>query len=192
MTDFIGVYPDVFNQRFCDDLISTFNWAEEHGLVKTRQEREGGMPLSSKNDVSLYAAEFDVCHAHSKIASGFTEIFWGQVFPRYKADYSEALDGASGGYAIYSLKMQKTKPGQGYHSWHYEAAAREVSNRLLAWAVYLNDVDEGGETEFLYYHRRIKPARGTVVLWPAGFTHTHRGNPPLSGEKYIMTGWIEF
>jgi len=24
------------------------------------------------------------------------------------------------------------------------------------------------------------------------FTHTHRGNPPLSNTKYIMTGWLEY
>ena len=39
---------------------------------------------------------------------------------------------------------------------------------------------------------RIKPEQGTLVLWPAGYTHIHRGNPPLSGEKYIMTGWLEY
>jgi len=58
--------------------------------------------------------------------------------------------------------------------------------------LYLNDVEEGGETEFLYVKRRVSAKKGRFVLWPAGFTHTHRGNPPLSGEKYIMTGWVEF
>jgi hypothetical protein len=55
--------------------------------------------------------------------------------------------------------------------------------------VYLNDVDEGGETEFLYQQVKIKPKRGTVVIWPGGFTHLHRGNPPLK-NKYIATGWL--
>jgi hypothetical protein len=57
--------------------------------------------------------------------------------------------------------------------------------------LYLNDVDEGGETEFLYQSIRIKPKKGTLILCPGSFTHTHRGNPPLSGEKYIVTTWIE-
>ena len=80
----------------------------------------------------------------------------------------------------------------GYHIWHHETDRRETSNRVLAWTVYLNDVAEGGETEYLYQHLRIKPTTGTFVIWPAGFTHTHRGNPPLSNDKYIMTGWIEY
>jgi hypothetical protein len=77
------------------------------------------------------------------------------------------------------------------HNWHSENSNRHVQNRLLAYTLYLNDVDEGGETEFLYYHKRLKPKAGTLAIWPAGFAHTHRGNPPLSNEKYIITGWVE-
>jgi hypothetical protein len=76
--------------------------------------------------------------------------------------------------------------------WHYESDNRETCHRLLAWMVYLNDVEEGGETEFLYQHKRIKPKQGTLVIWPASFTHTHRGNSPLSNVKYVVTGWTEF
>jgi hypothetical protein len=58
--------------------------------------------------------------------------------------------------------------------------------------LYLNDVEEGGETEFLYQSMRISPKQGTLVLFPAAFTHTHRGNPPLKGDKYFITSWIQF
>ena len=67
-----------------------------------------------------------------------------------------------------------------------------MRDRVLSWILYLNDVEEGGETEFLYQSMRFKPKAGTFILFPAHFTHTHRGNPPLSGVKYIATGWIEF
>ena len=66
-----------------------------------------------------------------------------------------------------------------------------TNRRILATMMYLNDVDEGGETEFLYQSLRFKPKRGQFLIWPAGFTHVHRGNPPLSGEKYISTSWLE-
>ena len=58
--------------------------------------------------------------------------------------------------------------------------------------LYLNTVEEGGETEFLYQSVRFKPVKNTLLIWPAGYTHTHRGNPPLSNEKYIVTGWVEW
>ena len=57
-------------------------------------------------------------------------------------------------------------------------------------AVYLNDVEEGGETEFLHQSVRVKPKKGRIVIWPAAFPYVHRGNQPLSGEKYLLTSWI--
>ena len=58
------------------------------------------------------------------------------------------------------------------------------------YTIYLNDVEEGGETEFLHQSVRVKPKTGRIVFWPAGYPFVHRGNPPLKGEKYIMTGWL--
>ena len=56
--------------------------------------------------------------------------------------------------------------------------------------IYLNDMPEGeAETEFLYQKKRVGPTRGTVVIWPAGMTHVHRGNPVYTQDKYILTGW---
>ena len=94
--------------------------------------------------------------------------------------------------ALYSIrqKIQKTGVSGGFHSFHYENGDLINSHRILAWAIYLNDVEEGGETEFLYQSQRVKPVKGRTVIFPAGFMHTHRGNPPISNEKYILTGWF--
>ena len=93
----------------------------------------------------------------------------------------------------YDANIQKTLPGEGYHTWHCENEGQHRSGwpRMFATMLYLNDVEEGGETEFLYQSKRFKPKKGRVLIWPAGFTHTHRGNPPLSGEKYVVTSWLE-
>ena len=77
------------------------------------------------------------------------------------------------------------------HDWHCEYNNQLANVRTaLAFMVYLNDVDEGGETEFLYQSKRIAPKFNRFVCWPAGWTHIHRGNPPLSNEKYVVTGWV--
>ena len=88
------------------------------------------------------------------------------------------------GYAI-----QRTDKGEFFH-WHVDTGSHQMSDRQLVAIWYLNDVEgPGGETEFLYQKRRIDPTIGTVVVWPAGFTHTHKGNLVLSGTKYVVTGW---
>ena len=88
------------------------------------------------------------------------------------------------------IKIQKTPPGGGYHLWHYENSDEAHACRELVWMIYLNDMPDGeAETEFLNQRRRIKPTAGTVVIWPAGFTHTHKGNTVLTEDKYILTGW---
>ena len=91
-----------------------------------------------------------------------------------------------------TAKLQKTMPSGGYHVWHHEQGAGAVSNRAMAWMIYLNDVESGGETEFLFQSLRVEPKKGRMAIWPAGITHPHRGNPPLSGVKYIATGWYTY
>jgi hypothetical protein len=88
------------------------------------------------------------------------------------------------------LKVQKTSPEGGYHEWHYENSGYDFCNRELVWILYLNTMPEGeAETEFMYQKRRINPTQGTVVIWPAGMTHVHKGNTVFTKDKYIVTGW---
>ena len=91
------------------------------------------------------------------------------------------------------LKMQRTDPGSGYHLWHYENDGIEESDRCLVYSIYLNDIDDAGETEFLYLKKRVKPEENKIIIWPAGFTHTHRGNVVHGNKsKYIVTGWFNY
>ena len=65
----------------------------------------------------------------------------------------------------------------------------KMSKRIKTMNInYFNDIDDSGETEFLYQHLKIKPKMGRVAIWPGSFTHLHRGNPP-NESKYIATGW---
>ena len=192
MEDFIRVYDCAFSDAFCNDAIQAFELADESGFTMNRQQRESGPSTAQKNDTSVFSCEFEKLHAGNNLSKRFSEVFWDSVYPKYSGEFSESLVDSSSEHAIYSLKLQKTLQGQGYHQWHYEANRRDLSNRVLAWAVYLNDVEEGGETEFLYQHKRVSPTKGTLVMFPGAFTHLHRGNPPLSGSKYILTGWVEF
>jgi hypothetical protein len=186
--NFIGVFKNAFTKDFCEIVIKHYEDMAASGHGQTRFESDG-VEKTKKDDTQIYVDDIDYIPLR-KITKEFNILFWGKFFPIYEQEYPTLKE--SGIHTNYNFKIQKTKIGGGYHVWHYESSTRDVSNRLLTWILYLNDVHEGGETEFLYQHMRIKPEQGTLVIWPAAFTHTHRGNPPLSNEKYIVTGWTEF
>ncbi len=96
------------------------------------------------------------------------------------------------------INAQKYRKGEGgYHHYHSEIYPspndrHESLHRVLLFMYYLNEVTSGGETEFFYLKRLVRPEAGRLVIAPAGFTHTHKGHVPLSGDKYILTSWILF
>jgi hypothetical protein len=186
--NFIGVFENAFSKEYCDELIKHFEDCHEVGLSLTRQQDDPTRAKTLIDDNQVYLVDF--LSAAKPVISTFNHIFWNQIHPVY-ADKFDVLK-KHGQYANYTVKLQRTDVGQGYHVWHCESTNKDTCNRLLVWTLYLNDVEEGGETEFLYYPRRIKPKTGTLVIWPSSFMHTHRGNPPLSNTKYIATGILEF
>jgi cobalamin biosynthesis Mg chelatase CobN len=92
------------------------------------------------------------------------------------------------------INIQKYNPSQAYHAWHTERASHQIPNssRHLVFMTYLNTVVTGGETEFYHQDIKIQPQKGLTVIWPADWTHTHRGCPSLTETKYIVTGWFNF
>jgi hypothetical protein len=187
LQDFIGVFDNEDMDDFCNLVIEMVDVAESQNALTTRQQESPETSKSDKDDSFIFAEQFS---NGEEVSSYFYNKFWNVWYPEYVKKYS--LINSLGRHVCNGFKLQKTEPGQGYHLWHCEADSSKRSHRLLAWVLYLNDVEDGGETEFLYQHRRVKPKKGRFVLWPAAFTHTHRGNPPLSGTKYIATGWVVF
>ncbi|OOG61952.1 2OG-Fe(II) oxygenase [Rhodanobacter sp. B04] len=96
-----------------------------------------------------------------------------------------------------SINLQRYRADTGgYPYWHCELfpkdATAQTLHRHLLWTVYLNDGFAEGETEFFHQQRKIKPRTGSLLIAPAAFTHTHRGNRPQGGDKFIATSWVLF
>jgi hypothetical protein len=189
--NFIGIYEGLFSPEYCKKAINYFEDMRSSKFLYNRQQAENVSKLQ-KEDEAIYAhTEELISLAYTQdLQIEFNQTFWDVAYKDYASVYPVLDQGDR--HASYAYKIQKTVPGGGYHLWHYESGTRLACTRLLTWILYLNDVEEGGETEFLYLPKRIKPKAGTLILWPAGFTHTHRGNPPLNNPKYIVTGWTEF
>jgi len=204
MGKYIGVYEDILPLDWCKEVIDVFEHYDKTGFTQTRQQLNDGFevaksdktfyfPIGTHPNYHKYVFERDdiVEYPFSRIDLGgvFADTFWNKVWPEYTNNFSVLRRG--GQPHIYDIRVQKTKPSEGYHVWHCEKDTRDTANRIMAFIGYLNDDYEGGETEFLYESTRIQPKAGTLALFPSAFTHTHRGNPPLNGTKYIITGWVE-
>lgn len=75
---------------------------------------------------------------------------------------------------------------------HVDQHAGATVTRLFTIIVYLNDVYEGGETEFPTYNKKINPKKGKVLMFPCNFLYLHQGNVPISNDKYIATSFVNF
>ena len=176
INDFIGEYPNAVPDDLCDWLIK---FVDQSNFIDVRKT-DNRAPWRSDRQVIMESfapgEATDLLNCISKSLSQYVNDLC-PIFHNFKFVSSLTL-------------LQKTEPTQGYHSFHAEDTSYAQSGRTMAWMVYLNDVEEGGETEFLYQQKKIKPIKGTAVIWPGAFTHVHRGNPPMS-DKYIATGWFQ-
>ena len=96
--------------------------------------------------------------------------------------------------SIGPFNIQKYSSGDHFSRLHSERTSINTLHRLFAWMTYLNDVKEenGGTTDFDSYKIKVKPEQGKTLIWPAEWTHAHYGSILKSGEKFIITGWIDF
>lgn len=92
------------------------------------------------------------------------------------------------------LVIQHYKPNEGFLQWHFERMNNQplYGHRALVFMTYLNNLKDGGGTEFMYQKKKFKAKKGLTLIWPTDFTHTHRGIVSKTEEKYIATGWFHF
>lgn len=189
--NFVGVYDGAFSDAYCDSLIEYFDWCnkQNRSFGRTEAERLKKDESALLNPVSQQTISFTTPNITMYI-NEFNQGFWDTCYKEYRDKYSVLSDYDN--HTIYTYKIQRTEPTGGYHIWHSEDGSKEFSRRTGVYILYLNDVEEGGETEFLYFSKRVKPKKGRLMIFPPNYPWAHRGNPPLSGVKYILTGWTEF
>ena len=171
----------------CDELITYF----ESNIAKQQiGETGGGRNLSVKDrmDISIAPNELDLP------GNEVFKLYINSLFTCYK-DYLVQwpfLAGIAQNLEIGRFNLGRYLRGQHFQKMHTERAGLSSLHRVLAWMTYLNDVDEGGETCFSHYGLNIKPRKGLTIIWPAEWTHAHKGNVLLGESKYMITGWLTF
>lgn len=222
MTDFIEYYDNVLSPEFCQRLIAKFNASQHKlpgrtgGGVDTNKKISEDIVLNHFQEFEKELHEISDACAQT-ITKYVSKYFFSLIsgisitlqHPETKkpvmltADNFEEIGKANAFnllrylYRLAPINIQKYQKGKGnYGYWHSEiypqAGANESLHRTLLFIIYLNDVEEGGETDFFYQEKSIKPKAGSMIVAPCGFTHTHRGNIPVSNDKYVLTSWVMF
>jgi prolyl 4-hydroxylase len=100
------------------------------------------------------------------------------------------------------LQGQVYRPGQyfkphndSFNGNSYETECLYSGNRTHTFMIYLNDVEEGGETSFQNLNKKLKPKAGKAVIWTnlkngkTDETFLHEGCEVKRGAKYVITSW---
>jgi len=167
MIDWILTKDNIFSDQECDELIN---------LYKPLSKFDG-------EDIKYYSfLELDP----NKFKYDYKINY---LLDEYVKQYPEAGKTASI-WTMTTMRFKHFKPGESFYTWHSENNMT-YPHRVLAMQIYLSNHNCG--TEFSNYNKTIKSDIGKVVLFPAYFTHTHRGQIcPENKDRYIITGYVNF
>lgn len=174
-------FIEIFHNALSDDTCFTLcNIADS--LINSNDKDIDYVDDEGRKDYNIFTEQhhqFDcVLHEVKKVITSHTQY----VLEKYYISSSSV-------YLHENIKVQKSQANGGFVSWHFEQGQGTSSNRALVWMIYLNDVTKGGRTEFKFQEVSVQPTRGTLLVWPASYTHIHRAAPDLQEDKYIATGW---
>lgn len=183
----IEEYENAYSKEYCERVIEVFETCHSRNITYFQNDI-----TKNSDDRIMYdwSVHNQMHHQDPILVNHFYEVlnyyYKEQYLPKYNILKTLHQHTAKG------MGIQRTSPHQGYHAWHTEVGNAATGCRVIAYTLYLNDVDKGGETEFLYQGVKVAPKQGKLSLFPTGYTHPHRGNPIYEGYKYIITGWFTF
>ena len=165
------------DMHLCDDLIE---YHKNNIEYKNLGKSIGANEMKKSTDVTVFPA------SQNPSIMMYRKLLFG-----YMREYNTAYDNPLAELTIADgFNIQHYKPGEGYLNWHSERSVHLTHQRALTFMTYLNDVEDGGGTEFKYQGLRHNAKKGKTLIWPSDFTHTHRGQKSETQEKYITTGWF--
>ena len=182
MQNFISIYERALSSDDCKLIIDDINSSDlEPGVIM------GNVVNKEKKDSLDVPRNF--------IDYSPTSIIIGSALHPCKEDYIKKhpqLSKIHGWDVDTQYNLQKYNPGQGYHVSHCENAGGIAMTRVLAWMIYLNTVNDGGGTSFDNYNIQTLAVEGSLLIWPAYWTHFHHGIISPTETKYIATGWCSY
>ena len=184
-SDFFGIYDNALTKKECQILINQF---ENSPKREGRSYSDGDLVVNEDQKKCIEVDNYSF--SNKSVISRIINARLRECIDDYKKEYP-SMDNFIAPWVIdngYNVQKYETEE-DGFKAWHTEAGGAPTSNRVLAWMFYLNDAKSG--TEFINYPT-VNAKMGRCVIWPAAWTHIHRGVVPNKGLKYIVTGWASY
>lgn len=173
--------------EICDKLIEVFKKHDKAGNTRPG-EISRGVDKSTKDSTDLVLGYvFDTDPYAVKLTERYMELV-KKCTMEYCDYYKLPIRGVEPKTVP---QIQYYKPKGGYKEWHADSTYNGNSSRCLVYITYLNDVPNGG-TMFRDWNYTTKAIKGNTVIFPAFFTHVHKGQISKKHEKYIITGWLHY
>ena len=192
MDKYIKIYDDVIDADSCNMLIGKFEAAEEDQYEEVRQvERDKAIAFTQINLVNN--------EDWASVQKGMLEVFQDYIMA-YINDCKIAPKQWPQTYGYEAIRIKRYL-NNNYDRFdpHVDVKNQETSRRFLAFFIYLNDVDEGGETEFIsinkpgtYIPLKIEPQRGRLLMFPPLWMYYHAGLKPVSNNKYLIHSYCHY
>ncbi|MBO9665178.1 2OG-Fe(II) oxygenase [Dokdonella sp.] len=183
LSDYVVCFDGALEQEFCAQLIASF---QQMAHLHTRNGR-GVRPALERSGWT----ELNV----SRLADEGFKGFFLQQIDRYLALYNERVRltiPVPTRPAIEDLRIKRYRAGADEQFQPHFDSIDAVANRYLVFLWYLNDVADGGETEFCDLGVKVSARTGRLLMFPPYWLFQHAGLPPRSNDKYILSTYLLF
>jgi len=190
MNKLIYVRDQVLETDFCQHVIEKFDWDTRRypGMVSNSSRSSQRVDLTYKNSEDLRITNLEGWEKEDSIMCESFSTHFQNYFTEMSTLGNTGI--SIGKYHDLGFAIRKYEVNQGYYNWHNDFALNSQDGlRLLTFVWYLNDVIKGGETEFIN-GKLIRPYVGRLLIFPTSWYFVHKGNYPLSGNKYIITACL--
>ena len=192
----IGIFDNIFTEAECKALIYKLEEAKKNGKAYQGSSGAGdNNQIKKSTDYNIFLDKKNQELSNlvmSKFNTTLSDLYL-EYFPGIEDYNHHRIVNGKTYYPL--LQIQKYDKGSGhYNTWHVEQEDLNTAERVFVFILYLNDVEEGGETGFLIKENdeyiKVKPKTGRLIIHPASWPFIHKGFKPESSDKYILTTWL--
>lgn len=180
---YVQWFDHALDPELCQRLIASLDQFESLQLRNDRGAIKA-LPSSAWTELNV-----------SKLADASFEALFRQQTLHYLERYNERAPMTlpiPPRNRLENLRIKRYLADQGDQFQPHFDALDYTCNRYMVFLWYLNDVAEGGETEFCDLDLRVDARAGRLLMFPPYWMYQHAGLPPRSGDKYIISTYMLF